>query len=92
MGNSLEHVESAEVLVQPYENSPLLEGKGQNSFVARVLFPIAAPNYVIPSGATEPNRIRPSSANLDSLEFTSPNGGVKPPLHQTETLPSHRDI
>ena len=27
------------------------------------------------------------SPNLDKLEFTSPNGGVEPPLHQTETLP-----
>ena len=49
MGNSLEHGESAEVLVQGYENSPLLEGKGQKSFVARVLFPIAAPDNVMPS-------------------------------------------
>ncbi len=48
MGNSLEHGESPEILVQGYENSPLLEGSGQNRFVARVPFPIAAPNNVMP--------------------------------------------
>ena len=27
------------------------------------------------------------NCNLDKLEFTSPNGGIKPPLRQTEALP-----
>jgi hypothetical protein len=49
MGNSFEHGESPEILLQGYENSPLLEGNGQNRFFARVMFPIAAPNNVMPS-------------------------------------------
>ena len=33
------------------------------------------------SGATEPLRALGPRRNLDSLKFTSPSGGVKPPLH-----------
>jgi hypothetical protein len=39
------------------------------------------------SGAAEPHGVQRFPANLDSLEFTSLDVGIRPPLHQIETLP-----
>jgi hypothetical protein len=76
MGSALEHGKSAEVFVQSHENSSFLEGQGQNSFVSRVLFPIATPNYIMPSRLKRiPRRDRHTRVEKNLQGATSMDNG-----------------